>query len=273
VKRNTSDRSKPHAKKALGQNFLVASNYIKKIVDAARLLKNETVIEIGPGRGALTRALIERAGRVVAVEFDEDLVPVLRDQFREHRNFELIHADILKLDLSTLAEDQRLKLVANLPYNISTAVLQHLIENRQYFSDMVLMFQREVVDRIVAEPGNSERGYLTVMVEAYLKVEKLFDVPPSAFRPTPKVWSSVVRLKPKVTDPLFIDKELQFERLVSSLFRQKRKTILNNLKAASSELGISDPVDLLNKSEIDPARRAETLTAEEWARLFTFYAG
>ena len=173
--------------------------------------------------------------------------------------------------LLSIAGDRKIKLIANLPYYISTAVLQHLIEQRQAFSDMVLMFQREVVERIVAQPGNSERGYLTVLVEAFLDVEYLFDLPGSAFKPAPKVRSSVVRMFPKGNYPELIGKESQFEKFVGVSFRQKRKTIANNLKAALSELGISDANDLLNKSNIDPKRRAETLTIEEWIILFTNY--
>jgi 16S rRNA (adenine1518-N6/adenine1519-N6)-dimethyltransferase len=261
------------AKKSFGQNFLVDPKYIRKIVDAAQLTSDDTVVEIGPGRGALTGQLIEKARQVIAIELDTDLAPMLEEEYREHSNFELVNSDILKLDLSRFAADTKLKVVANLPYYISTAVLQHLIANRQYLSNMVLMFQREVVDRIVAEPGNSERGYLTVLVEAFLITTRLFDVPPAAFRPAPKVWSSVVGMIPREVDPLLSGRETQFERMVSAAFRQKRKTILNNLKAAAKELNILSPIELLNTSEISPERRAETFTLEEWTRLFIRYVG
>ena len=201
----------PYAKRSLGQNFLTDRSYIRRIVDAAQLSAEDTVIEIGPGRGALTRLLVEEAGRVVAVELDAGLVSMLEKEFKGHDNFDAIQADILKVDLREFASNKQLKLVANLPYNISTAVLQRLIEQRQVFSDMVLMFQREVVNRIVAEAGNSERGYLSVLVEAFLKVEKLFDVPPSAFKPAPKVWSSVVRITTKETGPQLVGREKEFE--------------------------------------------------------------
>jgi 16S rRNA (adenine1518-N6/adenine1519-N6)-dimethyltransferase len=137
---------------------------------------------------------------------------------------------------------------------------------------MILMFQREVVDRIVAEPGNSERGFLTVLVEAFVSIERLFDVPPNAFKPAPKIWSSVVRLVPKELNGVLSGKQVDFERLISAAFRQKRKTILNNLKASASRLKISEPAMLLSSADIEPIRRAETLTPDEWTRLFSHYA-
>lgn len=273
VNNKASRQATPFAKRSFGQNFLVDETVAGRIVDAARLGEADTVVEIGPGRGALTRRLVKEAGRVIVVELDADLLPVLKDEFGQYGNFELINADVLKLDLLPLAGSGRVKIVANLPYYISTAVLQHLIAQRRAISEMVLMFQREVVDRIVAQPGNSERGYLTVLVEALLNVEKLFDVPPSSFKPAPKVWSSVVRLLPKANDPMLDGREQRFERLVGAAFRQKRKTILNNLKTASAELELAEPADLLARSEIDPSRRAETLSFTEWRRLFMLYAG
>ena len=271
--RKVTNRVAPFAKRSLGQNFLVDHGYIQKIVDAARLTSEHTVIEIGPGRGALTAKLIDTGAHVIAIELDSELIPILEKQFREYDNFELIKADVLQTDLSIFAtEGQKLKLVANLPYYISTAVLQHLIEYRQHFSDMVLMFQREVVDRIIANPGNSDRGFLTVLVEAFVSVEKLFDVPPNAFRPAPKIWSSVVRLTPKDVNSVLTGKEKKFEALISAAFQQKRKTILNNLKAGAGQLTISEPTELLSEADIEPIRRAETLTPEEWIRLFSHYA-
>lgn len=271
--RKVTNRVATFAKKSLGQNFLVDQGYIQRIVDAARLTADDTVLEIGPGRGALTGRLIGSGAHVVAIELDAGLIPVLDKQFQGRDNFELIRADVLNTDLTSFAiEGRKLKLVANLPYYISTAVLQHLIEHRQHFSDMILMFQREVVGRIVAEPGNSERGFLTVLVEAFLSVEKLFDVPPSAFKPSPKIWSSVVRLVPKDVNDSLNGNEYQFERLISAAFRQKRKTILNNLKASADYLKITEPAKLLSNANIDPTRRAETLNADEWIRFFSHYA-
>lgn len=254
----------PFAKKSFGQNFLVDENYIGRIVDAVGAAPDDLVIEIGPGRGALTERLVERAGKVIALELDRDLHPVLRQKFESVQNFELIDGDALNFDFSALAatHNTRAKLVANLPYNISTAILQRLIDQRSVFSEMVLMFQREVVERITAEPGSGERGFLTVLVEAYLDAEHLFDVPPQAFRPAPKVYSSVARLQPKDEGSINIDDPRLFRRLVSAGFAQKRKTILNNLKNYAP-----DAAGLLESAGIDSKRRAETLTLDEWKNI------
>jgi 16S rRNA (adenine1518-N6/adenine1519-N6)-dimethyltransferase len=248
------------AKKSLGQNFLIDPNVVDKIVAAVVPTASDVILEIGPGRGALTQKLLERAGKLFALEFDRDLVPLLRERFAKSENFVLIEDDALSFDFRKLdTGGEKLRLVANLPYNISTAILQRLFDLQDAFSDCVLMFQREVAERITAEPGNSERGFLTVMTEAHYRVERLFDVPPAAFRPVPKVWSSVVRLTPR-KDQLLNGRH--FRDLVSTGFAQKRKTILNNLKSKYPDAG-----QLLESSGIDPKRRAETLSVEEWIEL------
>ncbi|MGI8849038.1 MAG: 16S rRNA (adenine(1518)-N(6)/adenine(1519)-N(6))-dimethyltransferase RsmA [Pyrinomonadaceae bacterium] len=266
----------PLPKKSFGQNFLADHNYIAKIISALNPQANETIIEIGAGRGALTEKLIESDANIIAIELDRDLIPRLQKEFGHYENFQLVASDALKVDFKTLhlIPDSRLttKLVANLPFYISTAILQKLIEQRSNFSEMVLMLQREVVDRITAKEGKKERGFLSVLVQAYLKVEKLFDVPPTAFRPVPKVWSSVVRLLPLKNDAMFIKDEKLFRELISAGFVQKRKTILNNLKNAPLELreNFGDIEKFLGTCHIDPQRRAETLNLEEWRNLYNF---
>ncbi|HEX3102581.1 MAG TPA: 16S rRNA (adenine(1518)-N(6)/adenine(1519)-N(6))-dimethyltransferase RsmA [Pyrinomonadaceae bacterium] len=251
------------AKKSLGQNFLRDSSFVNKIVGSLNLTDADTVFEIGPGQGALTSELVEDAGRVIAIEFDRDMVAILNERFRSHANFELIKADALSVDFAELfggaGSDNRAKLVANLPYNISTPILQRLIDQRQLFSQIVLMFQREVVERITAPAGGKDRGFLSALVENAFETEYLFDVPPEAFQPVPKVWSGVVRLKPKPVDPT--DYTL-FRKVISTSFAQKRKTMLNNLKQT-----IENADHVLTESGIDPNRRAETLTLEEWWNL------
>ncbi len=253
----------PFAKKSLGQNFLVDQNYIYKIIDSLNLQPNETIIEIGPGRGALTKHLVESGANVIAIELDRNLVPLLRDEFKDYSNFQIFEADALTFDfqqLRTQNSELRTKLVANLPYYISTAILQRLIGQREMFSEFILMLQREVVDRITAKIGNSERGFLTVFIEAFCEAEKLFDVPPTAFRPEPKVWSSVARLRVKETQSV---ENIEFFRdLLSVSFTQKRKNILNNLKNK-----FENASQILELSQIDSTRRAETLTLDEWIRL------
>jgi len=249
------------AKKSLGQNFLVDENYVRKIVSALDLKDTDTVIEIGPGRGAITELLVESGAHVIAVELDRDFVPMLRGQFSDNDNFSVVEADATQVDFQGPVPkiQKAVKLVAHRPFYFSTPILQHLSEQRHLFDSLVLMFQREVVDRIAAKPGDSDRGFLTVLVEAAFAVERLFDVPPTAFRPIPKVTSSVARFVPKES---VIDDEKAFRDLVSIAFAQKRKTILNNLKAAHP-----DAKERLERSGIDPQRRAESLTLDEWLRL------
>ncbi|MDQ3634006.1 MAG: 16S rRNA (adenine(1518)-N(6)/adenine(1519)-N(6))-dimethyltransferase RsmA [Acidobacteriota bacterium] len=270
------NKKKQFAKKSLGQNFLVDQNIIDRIIFSLNPKKDETIIEIGAGRGALTEKLVGRAGKVFAVEIDRDLIPILREEFKDADNFHLIEQDALEIDFGSLinlqGQSRKTKLVANLPYYISTAILQYLIQYRNSFSEMVLMLQKEVVERITAEAGTKERGFLTVLIEAYFQTEKLFDVPPNSFRPIPKVTSSVVRL---ITKEVYINKafdEELFRELVSLGFMQKRKTILNNLKNASGNLHniiekISSSEELLSRAGIEPQRRAETILLDEWIYL------
>src|SRR5438552_2942539 len=261
------------AKRRFGQNFLVDRAVVDRIIEAVRPSPDETIIEIGPGRGALTSRLIEKAGRVVAIEFDRDLVLALRTQFAGSTNFKLLEADALTTDFCAAIEPSpTARVVANLPYNIATAILQRLIEQRRCLTEMTLMLQREVADRITAEAGSSERGFLSVLVEAYCEAEKLFDVAPQAFRPAPKVWSTVVRLRVRPGIAADVKDETLLWRLVSAGFAQRRKTILNNLRDAPESIQ-----ELLKKrggasivlceAGIPPLRRAETLTLEEWAML------
>ncbi len=231
---------------------------IRRIVDALELTSSETVLEIGPGMGALTEELLQRAASVVAIEFDRDMTSHLRERFATAGNFRIVEADALTVDLKNVLPLPDVKLAANLPYNISTPILQRLSAERSRFASMVLMFQKEVVDRILAPAGSSDRGFLTVLVENAFTAERLFDVPPEAFSPRPKVNSSVVRLIPKksVVEPEIL------EPLLSVAFRQKRKTIANNLKG-----NVVDHAEILQRAGIDPVRRAETLTLDEWGSL------
>jgi 16S rRNA (adenine1518-N6/adenine1519-N6)-dimethyltransferase len=262
--------SEPYPSKRLGQHFLRDQRTIQRIIDALAPKSDETIVEIGPGAGALTSVLVERAGRVVAVEFDNKLAPLLQERFGSFENFKLVMGDALTVDFcAEILPARAARLVANLPYNISTAILQRLIAQRACLDEMVLMLQREVVERVLAPPGTTDRGFISVLVEAYCEAEKLFDVAPGAFRPPPKVWSSVMRLHfgPRINT----DEELLWAT-VSAGFAQKRKTILNNLRNASGRLQ-----DLLKrnggasivlcKANVELQRRAETLTLAEWEKI------
>ena len=247
------------AKKSFGQNFLHDDVVIGHIVAALEPQAGESVIEIGAGRGALTEKLLAAGFNVTAIEFERDMIAVLKERFGSQDNFKLIEGDALSVDLAAISGSNPVKVVGNLPYNISTAILQRLITAREHFSRIVLMFQREVAERITAKPGNSSRGFLSVIAENAFMSERLFDVSPKAFTPTPKVWSSVVSLVPQKRQ---IANESLFEKLVGIAFAQRRKTILNNLKSRMPDAG-----DLLSEAEVNPIRRAETLTLDEWHRL------
>jgi 16S rRNA (adenine1518-N6/adenine1519-N6)-dimethyltransferase len=261
------------AKRRFGQNYLIDERVVDRIIEAVQPHSDETIIEIGPGQGALTSRLVERAGRVVAIEFDRDLVSNLRNKFAGFANLALIEDDALTADFCAVIEPARhARVVASLPYNIATAILQRLIEQRHCISEMILMLQREVVDRITAPAGSSERGFLSVLVEAYCEAEKLFDVPPRAFRPVPKVWSTVMHLQVRPKIGAEVKDEALLWQVVSAGFAQRRKTILNNLREAPASIQ-----ELLRKhggasivlceANIPQLRRAETLTLEEWAML------
>jgi len=240
------------AKKRFGQNFLVDRDILKEIAATANISQGDRVIEIGPGRGALTAELIAVGGEVWAVEIDRDLQDLLRSEFSAEKSFHLVRRDILQTSLAEVVEPP-FKVVGNLPYNISTAILERLATERKLFSDAVLMFQREVAMRLLAEPNSPERGYLSVIAQAAFAIERCFDIGPGAFRPSPKVWSTVLRLVPR-EENVFDRPEVR--SLVARGFSQRRKMLRNTLKDVE---GASEKIDL--------SRRAESLSLDEWESL------
>ncbi|HEV7682017.1 MAG TPA: 16S rRNA (adenine(1518)-N(6)/adenine(1519)-N(6))-dimethyltransferase RsmA [Pyrinomonadaceae bacterium] len=262
-----------HASKRFGQNFLSDQRIIQRIVAEVEPRSDETIVEIGPGRGALTLPLLERTGALVAIEFDENLIPILTDKFKAKANFRLIQSDALTVDFcEAIRPATQARIVANLPYNVATAIVQRLIEQRNCLTEFVVMLQREVVERIIAVPGTPERGYLSVLVQAHCETEKLFDVAPGSFRPAPKVWSSVIRLTPRPKPAVEVSSEKLLWQVVSAGFAQRRKTMLNNLRNAPSPLqeiikAHGGASIVLCRAEVDLQRRAETLTLDEWARI------
>jgi len=270
------------AKKSLGQNFLTDHRVARRIIDAVSPLKTEIVIEIGPGTGALTRLLVERSGHVEAVEIDARLADALRRSLNAD-NLSIVAADALVLDWERLiidakgrlglpdAADQdlrRVRIVANLPYYISTPIIERMLSVGHSVLDMTLMLQKEVADRITTGPGSKEYGYLSVMVQYYCFAKKLFEVPPSAFTPIPRVQSAVIKLTVRERPAVEVSDEAKFFALVRAAFAQRRKTILNNLKAASRAFEFSQPLEsALEAASVAPLRRAETLSLEEFAAL------
>ena len=263
----------PPPSKRFGQNFLNDQNVVSRIVHELDPRPDETILEIGPGRGALTYLLLQQAGSVVALEFDRKLIDVLAERFSGEPNFRLVQGDGLTVDYCELVRPAKTaRVVANLPYNVGTAIVQRLIEHRSCLTEMVLMLQKEVVERITAEPNTAERGFLSVLVQAYCETEKLFDVAPGSFRPAPKVWGSVVRLSVRKDLPEGIRVGERLWQVVSAGFAQRRKTILNNLRNAPAPLAEVIKANggasiVLCKAGVELQRRAQTLTLEEWLRI------
>jgi len=248
----------PRARKRFGQNFLRDAGVISRIVRAIAPRPGQRLVEIGPGQGALTAPLLEAAGALEVIELDRDLIPGLRVQFYDFPDFTIHEGDALKFDFQALSgEDGRpLRVVGNLPYNISTPLIFHLLAARGAIADMHFMLQKEVVERLAAEPGGADWGRLSVMTQYYCQVESLFVVPPEAFVPRPKVESAIVRLTPHAELPAIAHDEARFAEVVREAFGQRRKTLRNNLK------GIIDAETLMSLG-IDPGRRPQTLRVDE----------
>lgn len=254
-------------KPKLGQNFLHDAQAIERIVAALGDCAARTVVEIGPGRGAVTRALAARAGHVIAVELDRELVDRLRAEFPAER-MSVVNENVLAFDFASAAQNagHPLAIVGNLPYYITSPILLKLAASHVSLDCAVLMMQREVADRVAAEPGSRDYGLLSVTVQLYGPVEKLFTLPPSAFSPPPKVHSTVVRWQfaPRIAE-LDVD-EASFLRFVRLAFAQKRKTLANNLRAA--EILPAAIEKALGRTAIEPQARAESLSLESFAALW-----
>ncbi len=261
---------RPRPRKRFGQHFLRDPRVLDAIVETAAVGPADAVVEIGAGTGALTRRLAARAGRLVAVEIDRDLVGPLQAAFAAQPSVEVLAADALDLDLPGLAArlGRRLVVVGNVPYNISSPLLFALIEARGAIERMVLMLQREFAERLAAAPGSPAYGALSVLAQLHLVIDARFHVPPGAFRPPPAVESTVLTLTPRSAPAVPLDDPTRFRRVVRAAFAQRRKTLLNALRAA--KLGPAAPDALAARLEaagIEPARRGETLSIEEFARL------
>lgn len=254
--------------KSLGQNFLVDRNIIDKIIRCADIGPEDSVLEIGPGRGALTEHLAKRAGRMLLVEYDHALAAELKEQYRDEPRVTVVDGDILAIDLFEVlgAAPAVWKVVANLPYNISSPVLFRLLEYRALFTRMVLMLQKEVAERLVASAGCSDYGVTTPLLGLWFDMRREFIVPPACFTPRPKVDSAVVSFVPLARPRVEVGSGEMFRRVVKGAFAMRRKTLSNCLKAA----GLAAPEDIggvLDSCGIDGQRRGETLSLEEFASL------
>ena len=250
--------NKRRARKRFGQHFLTDPGVIHAIVEAIRPQPSDTIVEIGPGPGAITRPLSRRAGHLHLVELDRDLVSALRREFEGQDNVTVHEGDALSFDFRALGDD--LRVVGNLPYNISTPLLFELLAQRDAIRDMHFMLQKEVVDRMAAHPGSKAYGRLGVMLSCHQYIEPLFDVPPESFEPPPAVMSAVVRLTPKPPGTCVIHDEDHMSRLVAAAFGQRRKTLRNSL----SEFATTEQ---LLAAGIDPGLRAEQLDVDAFVSL------
>ncbi|HTV86063.1 MAG TPA: 16S rRNA (adenine(1518)-N(6)/adenine(1519)-N(6))-dimethyltransferase RsmA [Dyella sp.] len=250
-------------KKSFGQHFLHERSYIERIVKSISPRPDDFLVEIGPGEGALTFPLLAAAGKLTAIELDTDLLPHLQANAAGIGELAIIHADVLKVDFSALAQRHgvpRLRIAGNLPYYISSPILFHCVDHAAAIADMHFMLQKEVVDRMAAEPGSKVYGRLSVMLQLACRVEPLFDVPPGAFRPPPKVDSSVVRLTPLAAQARHDADPQRVHAIVKAAFAQRRKTLGNALRQLMD-------ADTIRRAEVDPKARAETLAPADFVRL------
>lgn len=252
--------------KSLGQNFLIDDSVLTDIVDGASVDDKDFIIEIGPGVGTLTAKLLMKAKKVTSIELDNDLIPILQEELREHENFDLIHNDALKVDFNSLIGDEpSVKLVANLPYYVTTPIIVKLLKDGYNFKSLTIMIQKEVAERINAEPNCKEYGALSVLVQYYCNTSIVRRVAPSCFIPRPKVESIVIRLDRLEAPRVNVKDENLMFALVRAGFNMRRKTLWNATKTFN--LSKEKLEEAFEKSGIDPKRRAETLSIEEFAHL------
>lgn len=260
-------------KKSLGQNFLIDTNILHNIVESAELNQDKAVMEIGPGIGALTEQLCRAAGRVTAVEIDQRLLPILADTLSPYPNVSVVHGDVLELDLHKVFREQfagydKVSIVANLPYYVTTPILMKLLEERLPIENIVVMIQKEVAERIAAKPGSKDYGSLSVAAQFYAEASVEMIVPASVFVPKPNVDSAVIKLAIRQKPVVDVLDEAMFFRVVRASFAQRRKTLLNNLLNNLFRKDQKEAViQLLETIGIDPVRRGETLSLDEYAKL------
>lgn len=259
-----------HANKGYGQNFLIDQNVVDSILEKAEVNKDDLIIEIGPGLGNLTSPLLENAGKVICIELDPKMVSILTDRFSLYENFELINEDVLKVDLNKLIEDNNqfktAKVVANLPYYITTPIIMKLLEDKLNLESITVMVQKEVADRLTDKPGGKEVGSITYSINYYTNPETIIDVPRDSFIPAPNVDSAVIKLDVLKEPKVKVSDEELFFKIIKFSFLQKRKTLMNSL--SNSGLIPKDYLEeVLNELGIDLRVRAEQLTLEDFANI------
>ena len=262
------------ANKSLGQNFLIDNNVVEKIVDGSNVSKDDLVIEIGPGLGTLTKVLLEKANKVICIELDKKMINILLDRFKLYNNFELLHNDILKVDLNSIIKKKKqnsniknVKVVANLPYYITTPIIMKLLEDELDLTSITVMVQKVVADRLIEIPGGKNTGAITYSVFYYASSESILEVPKNAFIPEPEVTSKVIKLEIRKEPPVKVKSKKIMFKIIKSSFMQRRKTLLNALTNAKVFLNKEDGIKILNKLNLPIDIRAEKLTLQDFANI------
>lgn len=268
------DKYKIKANKSLGQNFLISEQVVENIIGSSKVTKEDLVIEIGPGLGTLTKELLERAGKVICIELDKNMIKILEDRFSLYENFQIIFNDVLKVDLNKIIKEEKeknnlknAKIVANLPYYITTPIIMKLLEEKLDLESITVMIQKEVADRIIAIPGEKNTGAITYAVYYYSIAEKILEVPKESFIPEPEVTSEVIKLNIRKNEIVNVkNKELMF-KIIKNAFMQRRKTLLNALTNAKIFNSKEEGKEILEKLSLDENVRAEKLSLEKFAEL------
>ena len=262
------------ANKSLGQNFLIDDKVIEKIIEGSNVCKDDLIIEIGPGLGTLTEVLLEKANKVISIELDKKMIKILEDRFKLYNNFELIHNDVLKVNLHEIIEKEKqnsnikhVKIVANLPYYITTPIIMKLLEEQLDLNSITVMVQKEVADRLIETPGGKNTGAITYSVYYYATSESILDVSNTSFIPEPDVTSEVIKLDIRKTPPVNVkDKNVMF-RIIKCAFMQRRKTLLNSLTNTKVFLNKDEGIKILNKLNLSENIRPEKLSLQDFANI------
>ena len=265
---------KIRANKALGQNFLINQQVVDNIVESSQITKEDLVIEIGPGLGTLTKELLERAGKVICIELDKKMIKILMDRFSLYENFEIIHGDVLQIRLNKIIKEEKekngfqsAKIVANLPYYITTPIIMKLLEDRLDLESITVMIQKEVADRLIAIPGERETGAITYSVYYYATAEGIMEVPNDSFIPEPEVTSIVIKLTLRKEPPVEVKSRGVMFRIIKSAFMQRRKTLLNALTNTKVFMSKEEGLRILKELHLDENVRAEKLTLQDFAEI------
>lgn len=262
------------ANKSLGQNFLINTEVVEKIVNSSEITEEDMIIEIGPGLGTLTKYLLEKAGKVLCIELDTKMIKILNDRFSEYEKFELINEDVLKVDLNKIIKQNKenskiknVKIVANLPYYITTPIIMKLLEEKLDIKSITVMIQKEVADRLIETPGGKNTGAITHTVYYYCKSEKIMEVPNSSFIPEPEVTSEVIKMNLREKPAVDLENPKVMFMIIKSAFMQRRKTLLNALTNTKVFMSKQEGIEILRKLNLDENVRAENLSIQDFANI------